>query len=79
MSIDVNDLERRLTLAHRAKARADGAREAAEASAATIRAEMKRDFGVDTVEDAEKLLAQWQTRLDELTKHITDKLDEMGL
>jgi hypothetical protein len=76
---DVVTLQARLAEAHRAKARAEGARDNAQAAADTARAELERDFGVATVEQAEAMLADLRDELAALTTAISAQLDKIGV
>jgi hypothetical protein len=76
---DVVALQNRLAEAHRAKARAEGARDQAQQAADAALTELKRDFGVDSTTQAEALLGELATELDQLTESISAKLDEIGV
>jgi hypothetical protein len=76
---DVVTLQNRLAEAHRAKARAEGARDQAQAAAEHARAELLNGFGVQSTEAAEHLLIELRGELEALTEQISTKLDEIGV
>lgn len=75
----VADLQNRISAAQRERARAEGARDAAQAAAETARAELHRDFGVSTVEEANTLLTQLRADLEATTAEVAAALDKIGL
>lgn len=76
---DIVALQARVTAAQRDRARAEGARDAAKAAADNAREELLRDFGVESVEDAEKTLFLLREQLTQLTAEISAKLDQIGV
>lgn len=76
---EVSKLQQRLAAAQRERARAEGAFETAKAIAAAARDELQRDFGVDTVEDAEQLMQRLRRELTELVEAINTELDRIGV
>jgi uncharacterized protein involved in exopolysaccharide biosynthesis len=76
---DVAALQKRLADAQRERARAEGAYATAQAIAEQARAELKRDFEVDTIEDAEALMATYRQELALLVQQITTELDRIGV
>jgi hypothetical protein len=76
---DVAALQARIEKGRRDRARAEGARDAAQAAADNARAELKRDFDVDTVEQAEELLIHLRNELAELTAEMDAHLGEIGV
>lgn len=76
---DVAKLQQRLADAQRERARAEGAYATAQAIAEQARAELKRDFEVDTVADAETLLQTMREELALLVSQLTEELDRIGV
>jgi len=76
---DVAALQTRLAEAQRASARAEGARDNAQAVLNTARAQMKEQFGVDNPEQAEELLERLREELSRLVSAISARLDEIGV
>lgn len=76
---DVAKLQQRLADAQRERARAEGAYATAQAIAEQARAELKRDFEVDTVADAETLLETLREELALLVSQLTEELDRIGV
>lgn len=72
---DVTALQSRLAEAHRVRARAEGAREAAQHALDKARTELAEEFGVKTAEEAEQLLAELRVQLERLVAQITRQLD----
>lgn len=76
---DVAALQQRLTDAERHRVRAEGARDSAQASYEAARAELKKNFGVETVEDAAALLGKLREELAVIVADMSAKLDEIGV
>jgi hypothetical protein len=76
---DIAALQQRLRAAERERVRAEGARDAALASRANAQAELKKQFGVDTVEDASALHQQLKQELAGIVSDLSAKLDEIGV
>jgi hypothetical protein len=76
---DVVALQEKLRAAERDRVRAEGARDSAKASYDTARDELKREFGVETVEEAATLLTQLREELAGIVADISTKLDEIGV
>lgn len=76
---EVAALQDRLTDAQRARARAEGARDTAQAAADAARQELNRDFGVETIEQAETMLAELRDELAGIADQIRDRLDQIGV
>lgn len=76
---DVVALQTKLAAAQRDAARAEGVRDAAKAAAEAARAELLRDFEVDTVADAEKLLETYRQELAATVNKINAALDRTGV
>lgn len=76
---DVVALQARLADAQRARARAEGARDAAQAALDNAKQELNQDFGVDTIGQAETLLDQLRDELAALVEQISAKLDQIGV
>lgn len=76
---DVATLQARIEKGRRDRARAEGARDAAQAAADNARAELKRDFDVDDIEQAEELLIHLRGELAELTAEMDAHLGEIGV
>lgn len=76
---DVAALQQRLADAERQRARAEGARDSAKAAYDNARAELKRDFGVESVDEAGALLAQLRDELAVIVADLSAKLDEIGV
>lgn len=79
LTAEINTLQTRLANAERERSRAEGAFESARAAADNALAELKRDFQVDTTEDAEALLETMRTELAALIEKITAELDRIGV
>lgn len=78
MSPDVTALQVRLDKARRDRDRALGAYESAKAVADAARDDLRGEFGVSTVEEADHLADHLQDTLDELTEQLTGLLDQIG-
>jgi hypothetical protein len=76
---DVAALQDRLRAAERERVRAEGARDSAQAAYDNAREELKREFGVDTVEEAGALLTQLRDELAVTVADLSAKLDEIGV
>jgi uncharacterized membrane-anchored protein len=76
---DITALQQRIAAAHRDRIRAEGARDAAQAAAATARAQLRTDFGVNTAQQAQELLGQLNEELTEIAAQISAALDKIGL
>lgn len=76
---DVATLQQRLADAERQRARAEGARDSAQASYQAARDELKKNFGVDTAEEAGALLATLRDELAVIVADLSAKLDEIGV
>lgn len=75
---DVATLQARVADAHRAQARAAGALDNAKATLDAAREDLKRDFGVTTVEQATALLAELTAELQNLADQVAAQLDQTG-
>lgn len=75
---DVTALQARLTNARRDRDRARGAYESAKTMTDTARAELHKEFGVDTVEEAEALARQLSDQLDAEIERLNALLDRIG-
>ncbi len=73
------ELQRRVTKAQNARARAEGAREAAQAAYDEALAELAREYNVTTVEAATALLDSLRQELEAIVKTLTACLDEVGV
>lgn len=76
---DVVALQDRLRDAERQRVRAEGARDAAKTAYDTARADLKREFGVETVDEAAALLTELREELAVLVADLSAKLDEIGV
>lgn len=76
---DVVALQARIDKGRRDRARAEGARDAAQAAADNAYAQLKHDFDVDSIEQAEQLLIRLREQLAELTAQMDQKLTEIGV
>jgi hypothetical protein len=76
---DIAQIQNRVTDAQRARARAEGARDAAQADYEAALAELETTYQIESVEEAVHLLARLRTELDQLARDITAKLDEIGI
>lgn len=75
----VADIQARVTAAHRDRVRAEAARDAALTAAEQARADLKRDFGVTTVQEAEDLVETLRAELAEIVTGINTALDQAGV
>lgn len=75
----VADIQARITAAQRERMRAEAARDAALAAAEQARTDLKRDFGVNTLAEAEDLLLTLRTELAEIVTGISTALDKVGV
>lgn len=76
---DVARLQQRLADAERQRSRAEGAYATAKAIVEQARADLRRDFGVDTVEEAEELMRQMRQEITDLIVDINAELDRIGV
>jgi hypothetical protein len=76
---DVATLQERLRAAERERVRAEGARDSAKAAYDAAREELKKQFGVETVEEATALLVQFKSELGSIVEDLSVKLDEIGV
>ena len=76
---DVAALQQRLADAERQRMRAEGARDSAQASYQAARDELKKTFGVETVEEAGALLTTLREELAGIVAELSAKLDEIGV
>jgi Tfp pilus assembly protein PilX len=76
--MNVTALQARLTAARRDRDRALGAYESAVQVADAARADLEREFGVSTIEEAESMVAHLQDTLDEQMEHLAAVLDQIG-
>jgi hypothetical protein len=76
---DVAKLQQRLADAERQRSRAEGAYITAQAIVEQARTELRRDFGVDTVEEAEALMTTLQQEIADLVAQINTELDRIGV
>lgn len=76
---DVAAIQERLRTAERDRVRAEGARDSAKAAYDSAREELKKQFGVETAEDANALLVQLKSELGSLVEDLSAKLDEIGV
>ncbi len=75
----VADLQARVVAAQRERFRAEAARDQAKASAAEARAELERDFGISTVEQAGVQLYELKADLEDQIAQLTSALDRIGV
>lgn len=78
LDAEVSQIKARHAAATRARARAEQQEIAARATADAARAQLREQFGVDTVAEANALLAQLDTRQQELITALRTALDEAG-
>jgi hypothetical protein len=76
---DVARLQQRLADAERQRSRAEGAYTTAKAIADIARADLLRDFGVETVEEAEQLMQQLHREIAEVITELNADLDKIGI
>lgn len=76
---DVAALQDRLRDAERQRVRAEGARDSAKSAYESARADLKREFGVETVEEASALLTRLREELAGIVADLSAKLDEIGV
>jgi hypothetical protein len=76
---DVTNLQERIAEAQRQRARAEGTRDAAANALDNAMAELRDQFGVTTVEDAEVLQGRLRLELEHLIHQINTKLDQIGV
>jgi hypothetical protein len=76
---DVAALQDRLRAAERDRIRAEGARDSAKAAYDSAREDLKKQFGVETTEDATALLTQLKDELAAIVADLSAKLDEIGV
>jgi len=76
---EVAALQDRVAEAQRSRARAEGARESAQASLHRALVELEQEFGVTSPEEAQELLSELKDELERTTAQITRKLDEIGV
>lgn len=79
MHDDLNALQKRLEAARLERTRAEGAEEHARQVAQAAKDDLKREFDVDTTEQAEELLGQLRTQLTSQIAKIAAQLDEIGV
>lgn len=75
---EITAIQERIAQAERDLVRAEGARDAAMAARDRAAEELKRDFGVTTVEEGEELLERLRTQLTRSAEQISAQLDEIG-
>ncbi len=76
---EVTDLQTRLAEAQRAHARAEGTREAAQATLDNAYKELKTTFGVDSEEEAEEMLEGLYAELQMAIGELAAALDRIGV
>jgi uncharacterized protein (DUF3084 family) len=76
---DVAALKGRVEQAQRNKARAEGARDSAQTALDKARQELADDFGVRTMDDADRLLSELRDDLARMIAEISAKLDQIGI
>jgi uncharacterized protein involved in exopolysaccharide biosynthesis len=76
---EVAKLQQRLADAQRQRARAEGAYTTAKAIMEQARADLKRDFGVDSVGEAEELMDTMRQEIADLVAEISAELDRIGI
>ncbi len=74
----IADLQTRLEDAEKARLRAEGSRDAAQASAELAATELRQTFGIVSAEQAQDMLDQLRRELEEIIAQITKALDEAG-
>lgn len=74
---DIVALQKRLADAQRARARAEGAREAAQQAYDRARTDLLDRFGCADIAQAEQLLASLRADIDTLTATLTETLDRI--
>lgn len=72
---DIAALQARIVAATRDKIRAEHARDTAAATRDSARAELRKEFGVTTVTDAERVLAELRADLTRIVAEINTTLD----
>lgn len=75
----ISQLQDRIADAHRARARAEGARDAALADLNQIKQEMADEYGVHNNQQAITVLADMREQVNQLAADITATLDEIGI
>lgn len=79
MSInEIKDLQKRVEQAERERARAEGTRDAAQNALDNAFRELKDDFGVDTLPEAEELLESLHADLQMAINKLTGQLAKIG-
>lgn len=76
---EVADLQNRISAADRERIRAEAARDAAVDAAQRARDELKREFGVDTLAEANELLEGLRAELGLIVGKVTAALDKAGI
>ena len=71
-------LKARLAAATRDRARAEHAHDAATAAEQAVRARLRQEFNVDTVEQARALLTDTETQLATVVGDLNTTLDDIG-
>lgn len=76
---EVADLQNRISAADRERIRAEAARDAAVDAAQRARDELKREFGVDSLAEANELLEGLRAELGLIVGKVTAALDKAGI
>lgn len=76
---EVSRLQQRLAAAQREHNRAEGAYATAREIADRARAELMRDFGVDDLEQAGRLLDELKDQLAKIVTDLNTELDRIGV
>ncbi len=74
----VADIQARMDAAQRERLRAEGSRDAAKAAAEKAAADLDRDFGITTAEQAQAMLDTLRAELMEIVEQLRQALDEAG-
>lgn len=69
----------RIAAAQRARSRAEMERDAAQAAADKARRQLAAEFGVESVEDAQAMLAKLQDELAQAVGDLRTQLDDIGV
>lgn len=79
LDTQVRTIKDRLAAAQRARVRAEAERDSATAAVEAAHAQLKTEFGVDTVDDAKARLAALEHELAAETAALAAELDQMGV
>lgn len=75
----ISEVQARIATAQRERTRAEASKIAAQTNLERIQAELRDEFGITTVAEAEARLSQLSAQLAESLQAISLKLDKMGL